>query len=83
MPAPGIVLAVAVVLIVAAMVYYLLSTIVALHKINKGLDTAIAGVGELIEKTVPVAAGRGRHQRQPRYRRRCARGPARQEGRSA
>jgi hypothetical protein len=55
MPAPGIVLAVAVVLIVAAMVYYLLSTIVALHKINKGLDTAIAGVGELIEKTVPVA----------------------------
>src|SRR3984885_969476 len=55
MPAPGIVLAVAVVLIVAAIVYYLLSTIVALHKINKGLDTAIAGVGELIEKTVPVA----------------------------
>jgi hypothetical protein len=55
MPAPGIVLAVAVVLIVAAMVYYLLSTIVALHKINKGLDRAIAGVGELIEKTVPVA----------------------------
>jgi hypothetical protein len=55
MPAPGIVLAVAVVLIVAAMVYYLLSTIVALHKINKGLDTAIAGVVELIEKTVPVA----------------------------
>jgi hypothetical protein len=55
MPAPGIVLAVAVVLIVAAMVYYLLATILALHKINKGLDTAIAGVGELIEKTVPVA----------------------------
>jgi hypothetical protein len=55
MPAPGIVLAVAVVLIVAAIVYYLLSTIIALHRINKGLDTAIAGVVELIEKTVPVA----------------------------
>jgi hypothetical protein len=54
MPAPGIVLAVAVVLIVAAIVYYLLLTIVALHKINKGLDTAIAGVGQLIEKTAPV-----------------------------
>jgi len=48
------VLSVAVVLIVAAMVYYLLSTIVALRKINRGLDRAIGEVGELIEKTAPV-----------------------------
>jgi hypothetical protein len=54
MPAPGIVLAVAVVLIVAALVYYLVSTIVALRAITKGLDEAIAGVGELIEKSAPV-----------------------------
>ena len=54
MPAPGVVLAIAVVLIVAAMVYYLLSTIVALRQITKGLDEAIAGVGEMIEKTAPV-----------------------------
>jgi hypothetical protein len=54
MPAPGIVLAVAVVLIVAALVYYLVSTIVALRRITVGLDEAIAGVGELIEKSAPV-----------------------------
>lgn len=54
MPAPGIVLLVAVVLIVAAVVYYLVSTIVALRAITKGLDRAIAGVGELIEKSAPV-----------------------------
>jgi hypothetical protein len=54
MPAPGIVLAVAVLLIVAALVYYLVSTIVALRAITKGLDDAIAGVGELIDKSAPV-----------------------------
>lgn len=54
MPAPGIVLALAVVLIVAALVYYLVSTIVALRRITVGLDEAIAGVGELIEKSAPV-----------------------------
>jgi hypothetical protein len=54
MPAPGVVLAVAIVLIVAAMVYFLLRTIVALTRINRGLDRAIAGVGELIAKTEPV-----------------------------
>jgi hypothetical protein len=54
MPAPGIVLAVGIVLIVAAVVYYLVRTIIALRAITKGLDEAIAGVGELIEKSAPV-----------------------------
>lgn len=54
MPAPGIVLAVAVVLIVAALVYYLVSTIVALRRISAGLDDAIGAVGQLIDKTAPV-----------------------------
>src|SRR5436189_4902425 len=45
---------VAVVLIVAALVVYLVSTILALRQITQGLDEAIAGVGEIIEKTVPV-----------------------------
>ena len=54
MPAPGVVLALAVVLIVAALVYYLVSTIVALRRITNGLNEAISGVGELIEKSAPV-----------------------------
>ncbi len=54
MPAPGIVLIVAVVLIVAALVYYLVSTIVALRRISAGLDGAIAAVGEIVEKSAPV-----------------------------
>jgi hypothetical protein len=54
MPAAGVVLIVAVVLIVLALVYYLVSTIVALQKITAGLDEAIAGVGEIIEKSAPV-----------------------------
>ena len=54
MPAAGVVLIVAVLLIVAAVVYYLVSTIVALRKITTGLDEAIAGVVEIIEKTAPV-----------------------------
>jgi hypothetical protein len=56
MPAPGIVLILAVVLIVAALVYFLVSTIVALRRITKGLDAAISGVGELIDKSAPVNA---------------------------
>ncbi len=56
MPAAGVVLIVAVVLIVLALVYYLVSTIVALRQIASGLDEAIAGVGEIIEKSAPVAA---------------------------
>ena len=54
MPAAGVVTIVAVVLIVLALVYYLVSTIVALRKITAGLDEAIAGVGEIIEKSAPV-----------------------------
>ena len=55
MPAAGVVTIVAVVLIVLALVYYLVSTIVALRQITAGLDEAIAGVGEIIEKSAPVA----------------------------
>jgi hypothetical protein len=54
MPAAGVVLLIAVLLIILALVYYLVSTIVALQKITKGLDDAIAGVGEIIQKTEPV-----------------------------
>jgi hypothetical protein len=45
---------IAVLLIVVALVYYLVATIVALQKITKGLDDAIGGVGEIIQKTEPV-----------------------------
>jgi len=55
MPAAGVVPIVAVVLIVLALVYYLVATIVALRQITSGLDEAIAGVGEIIEKSAPVA----------------------------
>jgi hypothetical protein len=47
---------IAVVLIVAAIVAYLLATIVALRKITAGLDDAIGGVGEIVSKSAPVAA---------------------------
>ena len=55
MPAAGVVLIVAVLLIVLALVYYLVSTIFALRQITSGLDEAIAGVGEIIDKSAPVA----------------------------
>jgi len=55
MPAAGVVMIVAVVLIVLALVYYLVFTIVALRRITTGLDEAIAGVGGIIEKSAPVA----------------------------
>jgi hypothetical protein len=45
---------IAVVLIVLALVYYLLSTIVALRTITKGLDEVIADVGGILEKSAPV-----------------------------
>jgi hypothetical protein len=45
---------IAVVLIVVALVFYLVSTIVALRRINQGLDEAIAAVVEIIEKSAPV-----------------------------
>lgn len=54
MPAAGVVMIIAVVLIVLALVFYLVSTIVALRKIVSGLDQAIAGVGEIVEKSAPV-----------------------------
>jgi hypothetical protein len=55
MPAAGVVTIVAVVLIVLALVYYLVNTILQLQKIATGLDTVIASVGEILEKTAPVA----------------------------
>jgi hypothetical protein len=56
MPAAGVVLIIAVLLIVLALVYYLVSTIVALRNITAGLDEAVVGVVEIIEKSAPVAA---------------------------
>jgi len=55
MSAPGAVMLVAVVLIVLALVYYLVSVIVALRRIAGGLDRTIANVGEILEKTKPVS----------------------------
>jgi FlaG/FlaF family flagellin (archaellin) len=54
MPAAGIVLIVAVVLIVLALVYYLVSTLVALKQIADGLDATIGSVVEIIDKSKPV-----------------------------
>jgi hypothetical protein len=54
MPAAGVVMLIAVVLIVLALVLYLVSTILELRKIASGLDRAIAGVGEIVEKSEPV-----------------------------
>jgi hypothetical protein len=45
---------IAVLLIVLALVYYLVSTILALRQIAAGLDEVIAGVGEILEKSAPV-----------------------------
>lgn len=55
MPAAGVVLIIAVLVIVAALVYFLVATIVALRSITAGLDDAIEGVGGIIEKSAPVA----------------------------
>jgi hypothetical protein len=54
MPAAGVVMIIAVVLIVVALVYFLVSTILALQKITRGLDEAIAGVVGILEKSAPV-----------------------------
>jgi hypothetical protein len=56
MPAAGVVMIVAVVAIVLALVYYLVSTILALREITQGLDEAIAAVGEIVAKSAPVEA---------------------------
>src|SRR4051794_5470802 len=54
MPAAGVVLLITVVAIVLVLVYYLVSTIFALRQVTAGLDEAIAGVVEIIEKSAPV-----------------------------
>ena len=51
---PGTVTVVALLLIVLALVYYLVSTILALSTITKGLDEVIASVTEIVEKSAPV-----------------------------
>ena len=52
--AAGAVTILAVLLIVVALVFYLVSVIVQLRKITAGLDEAIAGVGEIVQKSAPV-----------------------------
>jgi hypothetical protein len=52
--APGYVLVVIIVLIVLALVFYLVSTIMALRQITTGLDEVIVGVTGIIEKSAPV-----------------------------
>ena len=54
MPAAGVVLIVAVLMIVLALVYFLVATIVALWRVTAGLDEVIAGVGEIVRKSEPV-----------------------------
>ena len=56
MPAAGVVLIIAVVLIVLALVYFLVSTIASLMRITTGLAKAIAAVTEIVEKSAPVEA---------------------------
>jgi hypothetical protein len=54
MPAAGIVMIIAVLLIVVALVFYLVSTIAALRRITAGLDEVITGVTGIVEKSAPV-----------------------------
>jgi hypothetical protein len=54
MSAVGFVFLIAVLLIVLALVYFLVSTIVALRQITAGLDQVIGSVGEIVEKSAPV-----------------------------
>jgi hypothetical protein len=54
MSGAAVVMIIAVVLIVLALVYYLVSTIVELRRIADGLDEVIAGVGQIVEKSEPV-----------------------------
>ena len=56
MPAAGVVTIALIVLIVLALVFYLVSTILALQKITNGLAEVIKSVGEIVEKSVPVNA---------------------------
>ena len=54
MSGPGVVFLIAVLLIVLALVYFLVSTILALRKITAGLDEVITHVGGIVEKSAPV-----------------------------
>jgi hypothetical protein len=54
MPAAGVVTIVAVVLIVLALVYFLVATILRLKAIADGLDEVIGSVGEIVAKSAPV-----------------------------
>ncbi len=54
MSAAGIVTIIGALLIVLALVYYLVSTILELRKITAGLDEVIGNVGEILQKTEPV-----------------------------
>ena len=56
MSAVGAVFLVAVLLIVLALVYFLVSTILALRKINAGLDTVIANENPREGPAVPTGA---------------------------
>jgi len=73
---------VAVVLIIAAIVVYLVSTIVALQRISGSLDEAITGVTGIVDKTAPVAEVVTTINKTLDAGGRPARGPARQEGRA-
>jgi hypothetical protein len=52
--APGAITIVAALLVVLALVYYLVATIVQLRKITAGLDEVIVSVGEIVQKSAPV-----------------------------
>lgn len=54
MSGPGAIFILAVLLIVLALVFFLVSTIVALRKITAGLDEVIDHVGGIVEKSAPV-----------------------------
>jgi hypothetical protein len=54
MAAAGAVTIIAVALIVAALVVFLVPVIVQLRKITKGLDETIKSVGEILQKTEPL-----------------------------
>jgi hypothetical protein len=54
MSGAAVVMIVAVVLIVLALVYYLVSVILELRKITAGLDVVITNVGQILEKSAPV-----------------------------
>jgi hypothetical protein len=56
MHAAGVVTIVLVAAIVLALVYYLVSTILALRQVTAGLDDVIKSVGEIVEKSAPVEA---------------------------